>query len=307
MLHFEVLDRPFSNFNDRKIIFRLANRSCLMWPLIVIDNVIGITRCFMQRTFRLGNVPFALPVRLQWRFVPGNTVQPRLESCSALLRLSRWQRLCSASARCARSPGVGSEHDRTRDMAITLAHNGVDLVELARAGDQPALEHLLAKSLPDLRRYAKRSCQSDDIEEAVQDALWILYRNVSGLKSAAAFAGWLFQVVRRICLGYTRRRKIDLPFDQLPETAEHDHTAGDPEMRAILSGILANLPQVYREVIVLKDIQGLSAEEMARTLNITLEAAKSRLHRSRAMVREAYGRLRIRSENLSSAIPGTFK
>lgn len=192
-------------------------------------------------------------------------------------------------------------------MAMTLSHGSADLVELARAGDQPALERLLARSLPDLQRYAKRSCQSDDIEEAVQDALWILYRNVSGLKSVAAFAGWLFQVVRRICLGYMRRRQTHLPIDQLPKSAEHDQTAGDPEMRAILSGILADLPQIYREAIVLKDIQGLSAEEMAATLNITLEAAKSRLHRSRAMVREAYGRLRIRSENLSSAIPGAFK
>jgi RNA polymerase sigma factor (sigma-70 family) len=199
------------------------------------------------------------------------------------------------------------ERDRIENMAITLSHDGANLVELARAGDQPALERLLAKSLPDLRRYAKRNCQSDDIEEAVQDALWILYRNVSALRSVAAFAGWLFQVVRRICQGYSRRRKIDLPIDQLPKNVERDQTAGDPEMRAILSGILARLPQVYREVIVLKDIQGLSAEEMATTLNITLEAAKSRLHRSRAMVRESYETLRIRSENQFSAISGASK
>src|SRR3954464_11306664 len=123
-------------------------------------------------------------------------------------------------------------------MAISLSDDGADLVELARAGDQPALERLLAKSLPDLRRYAKRNCQSDDIEEAVQDALWILYRNVSGLRSVAAFAGWLFQVVHRICQGYSRRRNIDLPIDRLPKNVERDQTAGDPEMRAILSGIL---------------------------------------------------------------------
>lgn len=192
-------------------------------------------------------------------------------------------------------------------MAIPLPHDGASLVELARAGDQPALERLLAKSLPDLRRYAKRNCQSDDIEEAVQDALWILYRNVSGLRSVAAFAGWLFQVVRRICQGYSRRRKFDLPIDQLPKNIERDQAAGDPEMRAILSGILVRLPEVYREVIVLKDIQGLSAEEMATTLNITLEAAKSRLHRARAMVRESYETLRIGSENQSSTISGAFK
>jgi RNA polymerase sigma factor (sigma-70 family) len=178
--------------------------------------------------------------------------------------------------------------------------DNAELVEQARAGDRRSLERLIAVCLPDLKRYARRNCQSDDIEEAVQDALWILYRNVSGLKSVAAFAGWLFQVVRRICLGYSKRKRLFVPIESLPVAAEHDRMAGDPELRAVLSAILSGLPQVYREAIVLRDIQGLSAEQMADVLGISVEAAKSRLHRSRAMVREQFNRAIVTAEPIPS-------
>ena len=187
---------------------------------------------------------------------------------------------------------------------MTVGCDGKDLVERARSGDRPALELLLATCLPDLRRYARRNCESNDVEEAVQDALWILYRNVSGLKSVAAFAGWLFQVVRRVCLGYSKRRRAHVSLENLPAASERDASASDPELRATLSGIISKLPQVYREAIILKDIQGLSAEEMASDLGISLEAAKSRLHRARAMVREAYGSSNIARESATFSISG---
>jgi RNA polymerase sigma factor (sigma-70 family) len=185
---------------------------------------------------------------------------------------------------------------------VAMPADNAELVEQARAGDRQALERLLAVCLPDLQRYARRSCQSDDIEEAVQDALWILYRNVSGLKSVAAFTGWLFQVVRRVCLGYSKRKRLFVPIESLPVAAEHDQMAGDPELRAVLSGIISGLPQAYREAIVLRDIQGLSAEQMADVLRISVEAAKSRLHRSRAMVREQFNRTVVTTKPSLSAL-----
>jgi RNA polymerase sigma factor (sigma-70 family) len=184
--------------------------------------------------------------------------------------------------------------------AVAMRTDNAELIEQARAGDRQALERLMAVCMPDLQRYARRNCQSDDIEEAVQDALWILYRNVSGLKSVAAFASWLFQVVRRICLGYARRKRHLVPIDLLPAAAELDQTAADPELRAVLSLILSGLPKPYREAIVLRDIEGLSAEQMADVLGISVEAAKSRLHRSRAMVREQFDRTTAETK-LSSA------
>lgn len=163
-----------------------------------------------------------------------------------------------------------------------------DLFALARRGDQRALERLLVVTRPDLERYARRQCASDDVEEAVQDALWILCRKLEGLRSAAAFGGWLFQVVRRACLSLARRRRSHIDMDALPEAALRDLSATDCELRATLSRIIAELPASYREVVLLRDVQGLSSDEIAGFLEISVEAAKSRLHRGRAMVRAAF-------------------
>lgn len=167
-----------------------------------------------------------------------------------------------------------------------LVVDRTQLYAMARRGDEHALERLLTVTRPDLERYARRSCESDDVEEAIQDALWILYRKLGGLRSVAAFSGWLFQVVRRACLALARRRR-HASIDDAPEAMLVDTSATNAELRVILSHIISGLPASYREVLLLKDVQGLTAEEIAELLQISLEAAKSRLHRGRAMVRAA--------------------
>lgn len=167
---------------------------------------------------------------------------------------------------------------------LALPH---DLVERARAGDPRALETMLALCRTDITRYARRHCEAEDVEEAVQDALWILYRRLGGLRSAAALAGWLFQIIRRTCLALVRRRRRHLPIEDAPAAALHDSGASDLELRLAITGIIAGLPQSYREVLLLKDVQGLSADEAASTLGISPEATRSRLHRARALVRAA--------------------
>lgn len=169
----------------------------------------------------------------------------------------------------------------------SLESNNVAMVDAARSGDAYALCRLLAASRPDLERYARRHCESEDVDEAVQDALWILHRKVGGLRSAAAFAGWLFQVVRRACIAYATRRRRHVPIHLLSGSAEPRACEIDVQLRLDLSRIIAGLPTRYRETLILKDIQGLAAEEVAAELSISVEAAKSRLHRARALVRSA--------------------
>jgi RNA polymerase sigma factor (sigma-70 family) len=164
-----------------------------------------------------------------------------------------------------------------------------DLVERARAGDPHALDAMLTLCRADITRYARRHCEADDVEEAVQDALWILYRRLGGLKSAAALAGWLFQIVRRTCVALFRRRRRHLPIEDAPAASLRDGGASDLELRLAITGIIAGLPQSYRDILLLKDVQGLSADEAATALGISPEAARSRLHRARALVRAALG------------------
>src|SRR5437773_9347795 len=81
-----------------------------------------------------------------------------------------------------------------------------DLIAAAQGGSEEALLELLCLCRPQLRRYANRQCASDDVEEAVQDALLLLYRRVGALRTIGAFSSWLFQIVRRECLRRARKR-----------------------------------------------------------------------------------------------------
>src|SRR5262245_18765331 len=160
-----------------------------------------------------------------------------------------------------------------------------DLIAAAQAGNEEALLDLLCLCRSQLRRYASSQCASDDIEEAVQDALWILYRRVGALRTIGAFSAWLFQIIRRECLRRAREHRDFVEWDERKVSALADDGRLDEDLRIDLSRAVANLPQSYREILILRDISGYSTEEAAMRLGIPVAAAKSRLHRARQMAR----------------------
>jgi RNA polymerase sigma factor (sigma-70 family) len=161
-----------------------------------------------------------------------------------------------------------------------------DLVAAARAGNEDALLELIKLCGPQLRRYASRECVSEDIEEAVQDALWLLYRRVGALRRIGAFWSWLFQIIRRECLRRTRKRANIVAWDDEAVSELNDRgSMVDEELRIDIMRAMSELPQSYREILILRDITGFSSEETAGQLNIPVPAAKSRLHRARQMLR----------------------
>lgn len=161
------------------------------------------------------------------------------------------------------------------------------LVEAARAGNAAALAQLLHDCQPDLRRFARRTCATtEDAEDAVQLALWQLYRQIGALRTVATFARWLFRIVERECFRLFRRGSgadAGVPAAELDALAA---PAVPHDLRLDLARAVERLPAVYREVLVLRDIQELTAPEVAAELGLSLAAVKSRLHRARAMVRE---------------------
>lgn len=167
----------------------------------------------------------------------------------------------------------------------TTAH-AQQLFNLASQGDVQAIEKLLKHCQPDLRRYARRHCASDDVDDAVQDALWILSKNLGALRAAAALSSWLFQVVRRACLRISLKRRDTVTLDDAEAELASDSQAVH-NLRIDLARIFATLPSKYREALMLIDVLGHSAEEAAQELGVSVEAAKSRLHRGRLLVREA--------------------
>lgn len=160
----------------------------------------------------------------------------------------------------------------------------------SRGGDAVALRLLFSESQPDLRRFARSVCTNhDDAEDAVQETLLILTARTSLLRAVSRFTAWAFAVIRHQCLRLARAalRQESLEEATPGEKLEAKLTALDDQVLAQqLAARVAELPPLYREVFVLRELEGLSGPEAAQTLGITLEACKMRLHRARTLVRE---------------------
>jgi RNA polymerase sigma factor (sigma-70 family) len=140
--------------------------------------------------------------------------------------------------------------------------------------------------------YASRTCgasracsNSADAEDAVQIALWQLYRKIGALRAAATFATWMFRIIERECYRLFRAGgRLQALDDSLDKMLQQDPLP--LELRKDLTAAIAALPPIYREVLILRDIDELTAPEAADHLNISADAVKSRLHRARQMMRE---------------------
>jgi RNA polymerase sigma factor (sigma-70 family) len=160
------------------------------------------------------------------------------------------------------------------------------LIEAARRGDADALVSLIAAAQPDIRRYAARNCRAADIDDAVQETLLLLYRRVGTLRAVTSFSAWLFAVARRACLRLLRRSAAmaDTPADDVEVRLAH---LAPEDIRIDLSrDAIQSLPDHYREVILLRDIEEMSINEIAEVLALTRESVKARIHRARLMIRE---------------------
>lgn len=159
------------------------------------------------------------------------------------------------------------------------------LIEAARGGDAGALVSLIAAAQPDVRRYAARTCRAADIDDAVQETLLLLYRRVGTLRAVTSFSAWLFAVARRACLRLLRRSMGmgEMPADDVETRLVH---LPPEDIRIDLSRAIQSLPDHYREVILLRDIEELSIDEISGVLGLTRESVKARIHRARLMIRE---------------------
>ena len=146
-----------------------------------------------------------------------------------------------------------------------------------------ALETLLTELRPDLTRLARRTCSTvEDAEDAVQ--MWKLHRKLGALRALPALASWLFRVVERECFRLFRALRGGQPYDE--EMASILRAAPVPhDLRHDLAKAIAGLPPLYREVLVLRDIDERSAPETAERLGISVAAVKMRLFRARGLMR----------------------
>jgi RNA polymerase sigma-70 factor, ECF subfamily len=145
-------------------------------------------------------------------------------------------------------------------------------------------------------RQLIRACGNrEDAEDVLVEALLKAYRSLGQLRDQAAFRAWLASIGRRVCWQLKERQALE-PIVQLSALEERGLTAADPapppdaalareRMRELLRRAVDSLEPTYREVYVLRDLEGSSGDEVAQRLGISLAAQKSRLHRARKQIR----------------------
>ncbi|OJH39361.1 sigma-70 family RNA polymerase sigma factor [Cystobacter ferrugineus] len=171
------------------------------------------------------------------------------------------------------------------------------LMKAARAGDDKALDEVLARHEKQVYRFGLRMCGSEeDAKEVLQETLLAAFRGIHAFRGDAELSTWLYQVARTHCFRL-RRKRVGAPEEFQPlDSPAATHVAAEeatPEMAfharqmgAVLQAAILALPEAQREVLILRDVEGLTAEEAAKVVGIEVRALKSRLHRARLQLRE---------------------
>ncbi|WP_199550546.1 RNA polymerase sigma factor [Streptomyces sp. N35] len=162
------------------------------------------------------------------------------------------------------------------------------LIRAAQDGDLTSLTTVVMESQPHVRKFARSLCASpQDAEDAAQEALIILYRKIGTLRATGALASWMFRIVRNECLRQLRTLASPVrAAPHAPESSAEDAVLGRLEAERIAAAVGA-LPRDQRQVLIMRDVQGLPGKAVAQTLGLSTAAMKSRLHRARAALRDA--------------------
>jgi len=177
--------------------------------------------------------------------------------------------------------------------------NGDGLVERLKAHNEEAFETMVRQYGSRMLAMARRLLGNEhDANDAVQQAFISVFKSISGFKAEARLSTWLHRIVVNAALAQMRyrRRRPELPIhDLLPRFDEEGRWAGDVapqsaarenltdgrETQEMVRRCIDRLPEVYRSVLVLRDIEELNTVEAAEMLAVTPNAAKIRLHRAR--------------------------
>jgi len=178
----------------------------------------------------------------------------------------------------------------------------VALVEEFKSGDIAAFEEIIERYETKVMNLALRFTRNqEDAEEVMQDVFTTIYRKMDGFKGQSAFSSWLYRIVVNAAFMKLRKRKQsqtvsieDLApaikqycMDREAFVGTHSlNVAVSRELQDVLQAAINKLPDQYRAVFVLRDVDGLSNQETGEILTLSIPAVKSRLHRSRIMLRK---------------------
>ena len=174
------------------------------------------------------------------------------------------------------------------------------LLSAARSGDRQALETLLERHQAQVYRFGMKMCRDpEDAKDVLQDTLLAMARGVRDFRGASSISTWLYTIARASASRSAAAASSPLrrngrstptwpPRPGTSPTPDGIRTRRSPskQVATALEQAIAALEPMYREVLLLRDAEGLTAPEVAEILGVTPQAVKSRLHRARLLVRE---------------------
>jgi len=185
------------------------------------------------------------------------------------------------------------------------------LVEQLKVRDEAAVTVLIARYGDRLFNVALRITGShQDAEEVVQDVLWGVFRKIHTFHGESKLSTWIYRIAVNAALNKRRGKRSELEVslkECLPKFLPDGHREGHPDLpdwsqtpeeellsretQTILTRAIDELPGLYRTVLILRDVDGLSNEEVAEAVGESVAAVKSRLHRARMALREQLDRV----------------
>ncbi|HYM60484.1 MAG TPA: sigma-70 family RNA polymerase sigma factor [Thermoanaerobaculia bacterium] len=172
-----------------------------------------------------------------------------------------------------------------------------------KAGDSHAFERLVRSQAGPLLRVTRRFMRSEeDARDALQDAFISVFKSIAGFRAGSRLSTWLHRITVNSCLMRLRsqRRRPEEDIEQhlprfledghevvpnVPWTESADTILQRTELRNLVRSLIDQLPDTYREIVLLRDIEELSTEDTAEHLGISPNAVKIRLHRGRQALR----------------------
>lgn len=193
---------------------------------------------------------------------------------------------------------------KTGPPAVPQSPDDAQVVAALRAHDEQAFEQLVRAYGGRMLAVARKFLPNEeDARDAVQDAFLSAFRSIDQFQGQARLSTWLHRIVINAALAKlrSRRNRDERPIDDLLPRFLSDGHQADPavewrdasdvllereETRALVRGAISQLPEAYRTVLLLRDIEGLETDETARLLGVTTGVIKTRLHRARQAVRK---------------------
>lgn len=187
-----------------------------------------------------------------------------------------------------------------------------ELIQRIQGGDRLAFDQMVLKYRNRVMGIATRMLvDRGEAEDLAQDVFVKVYRGLPEFQGESLFSTWLFRITANSCLNRRRRRRSGPPVSDGagdPELAASDpssephHLLEQKELKIVLEKSIQSLPEEQRIVLMLRDMEGLSYEEIAESLGLELGTVRSRLHRARlqiqARIREKFPVDSRRSERL---------